>query len=70
MRKKKPFHDPAPDIHDFPGVPESTFDLMNQNSTNNNQPTSPPENLSPLIATELPERWRTMRLGKDDLEDL
>ena len=30
MRKKKPFHDPAPDIHDFPGVPESTFDLVNQ----------------------------------------
>ena len=63
MRKKKPFHDPAPDIHDFPGVPESTFDLVNQ-------PTSHTENLFPLIGPELPERWRTMRLGKDDLEDL
>ena len=55
MRRKKPFHDPAPDIHDFPGVPESTFHT---------------ENLFPLIGPELPERWRTMRLGKDDLEDL
>mgnify|MGYP007005405349 CR=1 FL=1 len=33
MRKKKPFHDPAPDIHDFPGVPEGTFDLVNQYGT-------------------------------------
>lgn len=40
MRKKKPFHDPAPDIHDFPGVPESTFDLVNQYGTYNIQPTS------------------------------
>ena len=61
MRRKKTFHDPAPDIHDFPGVPESTFDI---------QPTSHTENLFPLIGPELPERWRTMRLGKDDLEDL
>ena len=37
MRKKKPFHDPAPDIHDFPGVPESTFDLVNQYGTYNIQ---------------------------------
>lgn len=70
MRKKKPFHDPAPDIHDFPGVPESTFDLVNQYGTYNIQPTSHTENLFPLIGPELPERWRTMRLGKDDLEDL
>ena len=33
MRRKKNFHDPAPDIHDFPGVPESTFDLVNQYGT-------------------------------------
>jgi hypothetical protein len=70
MRKKKPFHDPAPDIHDFPGVPESTFDLVNQYGTYNIQPTSHTENLFPLIGPELPERWRTMRLGKDDLENL
>ena len=62
MRKKKPFHDPAPDIHDFPGVPESTFDLVNQYGTYNIQPTSHTENLFPLIGPELPERWRTMRL--------
>ena len=47
MRKKKPFHDPAPDIHDFPGVPESTFDLVNQYGTYNIQPTSHTENLFP-----------------------
>ena len=70
MRKKKPFHDPAPDIHDFPGVPESTFDLVNQYGTYNIQPTSHTENLFPLIGPELPERWRTMRLGKDDLDGL
>ena len=38
--------------------------------TNKIQPTSHTENLFPLIGPELPERWRTMRLGKDDLEDL
>ena len=53
MRKKKPFHDPAPDIHDFPGVPESTFDLVNQYGTYNIQPTSHTENLFPLIGPEL-----------------
>lgn len=52
MRKKKPFHDPTPDIHDFPGVPESTFDLVNQYGTYNIQPTSHTENLFPLIGPE------------------
>ena len=66
MRKKKPFHDPAPDIHDFPGVPESTFDLVNQYGTYNIQPTSHTENLFPLIGPELPERWRTRRVGRAD----
>ena len=56
MRRKKTFHDPAPDIHDFPGVPESTFDLVNQYGTYNIQPTSHTENLFPLIGPELPER--------------
>ena len=54
----------------FRSVPESTFDLVNQYGTYNIQPTSHTENLFPLIGPELPERWRTMRLGKDDLEDL
>ena len=70
MRKKKPFHDPAPDIHDFPGVPESTFDLVNQTGPYNHQPPSHPDTLLPLHGPERPERWRTRRLGKDDLEDL
>ena len=68
MRKKKPFHDPAPDIHDFPGVPESTFDLVNQYGTYNTQPTTDTENLFPLIAPGLPKAYRDMHLDKDDLE--
>ena len=70
MRKKKPFHDPAPDIHDFPGVPESTFDLVNQYGTYNIQPTADTDNLFPLIAPGLPRRWRGMKLEKGDLEQL
>mgnify|MGYP000112754822 FL=1 len=69
--EKKGFpYDPAPDVNRFPGVPESGFDLVNEYGTYNIQPTSHTENLFPLIGPELPERWRTMRLGKDDLEDL
>ena len=70
MRKKKPFHDPAPDIHDFPGVPESTFDLVNQYGTYNIQPTSHTENLFQLIGPELPPRGRSLRVAKDDRADL
>ena len=70
MRRKKTFHDPAPDIHDFPGVPESTFDLVNQYGTYNIQPTSHTENLFPLIGPELPARWRPRRVVMADLETL
>ena len=29
-----------------------------------------PQNLFPLIGPEMPERWRHMSLGKDDLDSL
>lgn len=63
-------HDDAPQLHSFPGVPRSCFDLVNQYGTYNIQPTSDTENLFPLIGPELPERWRTLSLGKDQLEHL
>ena len=34
------------------------------------QPTTDTENLFPLIGPEMPERWRHMSLGKDDLDSL
>ena len=46
------------------------FDLVNQYGTYNIQPTTDTENLFPLIGPEMPERWRHMSLGKDDLEHL
>ena len=38
--------------------------------TYNIQPTTDTENLFPLIGPEMPERWRHMSLGKDDLDSL
>lgn len=43
---------------------------MNQYGTYNIQPTTDTENLFPLIGPEMPERWRHMSLGKDDLDSL
>ena len=62
--------DAAPDVHQFRGVPQDCFDLVNRYGTYNIQPTTDTENLFPLIGPELPERWRRMSLGKDDLEHL
>lgn len=53
-----------------PGVPQDCFDLVNRYGTYNIQPTTDTENLFPLIGPEMPERWRHMSLGKDDLEHL
>ena len=49
---------------------ERDEDLVNQYGTYNIQPTTDTENLFPLIGPEMPERWRHMSLGKDDLEHL
>ena len=68
MQKKGFPHDATPDIHNFRGVPESCFDVVNQYGTYNIQPTTNTENLFPLIGPGLPEKWKNMALGKDDLE--
>lgn len=70
MKRKHRGHDLAPQLHSFPGVPRSRFDLVNRYGTYNIQPTTDTENLFPLIGPELPERWRYLSLGKEDLEHL
>ena len=42
-------YDATPDVHHFPGVPRSSFDVVNMYGTYNIQPTSDTENLFPLI---------------------
>ena len=49
-------------------MPESTFDLVNQYGTYNIQPTADTENVFPLISHALPEQWKDMAIGKDELE--
>ena len=49
-------YDATPDVHHFPGVPRSSFDLVNMYGTYNIQPTSDTENTFPLIAPGLPKR--------------
>lgn len=68
MKRKHRGHDPAPQLHSFPGVPRSCFDLVNQYGTYNIQPTADTENTFPLIAPGLPRRWRSMRLDQSKLE--
>ena len=49
-RKDRGFpYDAAPDVHQFRGVPQNCFDLVNQYGTYNIQPTTDTENLFPLI---------------------
>ena len=60
--------DAAPDVHQFRGVPQNCFDLVNQYGTYNIQPTSDTENTFPLIAPGLPKAYRNMKLDKHDLE--
>ena len=61
-------YDATPDVHHFPGVPQSGFDVVNRYGTYNIQPTADTENLFPLIAPGLPGAYRNMHLDKDDLE--
>ena len=71
--KKERTHDPFPDApfaDPVFGQPESCADLVNKYGTYNIQPTGDTEHLFPLIAPGLPRRWREMRLGKPELEDL
>lgn len=63
-------YDATPDVHQFRGVPENCFDLVNQYGTYNIQPTSDTENLFPLVGPALPKRWRGLHIGKAEIEDL
>ncbi|MBQ0038037.1 MAG: hypothetical protein KBS74_05130 [Clostridiales bacterium] len=69
MQKKRFPHDATPDIHNFRGVPESCFDVVNQYGTYNIQPTTNTENVFPLIGPGLPGKWKNMAIDKDDLEN-
>lgn len=69
MRKKKFPYDETPDIHNFRGVPESCFDVVNQYGTYNIQPTTNTENLFPLIGPGLPRDWENMSVDKYDVEE-
>ena len=61
-------YDATPDVHHFPSVPRSSFDLVNMYGTYNIQPTADTENVFPLIAPGLPRAYRDMKLDKSDLE--
>ena len=61
-------YDATPDVHQFRGVPESCFDLVNMYGTYNIQPTADTENVFPLISHALPEQRKDMAIGKDELE--
>ena len=63
-------YDATPDVHQFRGVPENCFDLVNRYGTYNIQPTSDTENLFPLVGPALPRRWRGLHIGKPEIEDL
>ncbi|MDO4811072.1 MAG: hypothetical protein Q3985_03910 [Eubacteriales bacterium] len=67
MKKGFP-HDATPDVHEYNGIPQSCFDLVNQYGTYNIQPTSHTENLFPLIGHGLPKKWQNIRIDKYDLE--
>lgn len=61
-------HDSTPDVHQFRGIPESCFDLVNQYGTYEIQATMNTENVFPLIAQGLPEQWKDLKIDKYDLE--
>lgn len=60
--------DSTPDVHQFRGIPESCFDLVNQYGTYEIQPTTNTENVFPLIGQGLPEQWKELKIDKYDLE--
>ena len=48
-------YDATPDVHHFPGVPRSSFDVENMYGTYNIQRTADTENFFPAIAQGLPK---------------
>ena len=59
----------APFTEPYFGQPEDCVDLVNKYGTYNIQPTCEQENMFPMIAHGLPEAWKDMAVGKEDLED-
>ena len=71
--KKERTHYPFPDApfaDPVFGQPESCADLVNKYGTYNIQPTADTENVFPLISHALPEQWKDMAIGKDELDEL
>lgn len=69
MRKEPHLpRDLTPMLHPRFGQPDDCADLVNKYGTYNIQPTSDTENLFPLIAPGLPEQWKRMAIGKDELD--
>ena len=69
--KKERTHYPFPDApfaDPVFGQPESCADLVNKYGTYNIQPTADTGNVFPLISHALPEQWKDMAIGKDELE--
>ena len=67
MKKGMPY-DGTPEVNAFPGDPDDCFDMVNKYGTYNIQPTADTENVFPLISHALPEQWKDMAIGKDELE--
>jgi len=67
--KKHPV-DATPDLHEFQTPPESAENIVNRYGTHNIQPTADTDNTFPLIAPGLPRRYRNIKLGKRDPEQM
>ena len=68
-KPRKPFpHDATPDVHDFSSPPQNVKELINMYGTYNVQRNTDTENVFPLISHALPEQWKDMAIGKDELE--
>lgn len=61
-------YDPAPDIHHFHGIPNSSFDIINMYGTYEVQRTADTENEFPRIAQGTPKAEKDKVITKDDLE--
>ena len=61
-------YDDSPMVNPYFGQPEDGFELINKYGTYDIQPTNEQENRFPAIMQELPEKWRDMAVGKEELE--
>ena len=69
MRKDKGLpRDLTPMLRPRFGRSDGCADLVNKYGNYNIQPTSDTANLFPLIAPGLPEQWKRMAIGKNEVE--